>query len=342
MPGSRVNTNYHIHWVLHTPSTVYTVYCIIPRSTVSRSHISNNPSFHLKHPGVPDGSDGSGGTSYPLTGIRHHQSPKRRVALHTSLAAAILPCLVFLRRVAFYVTLATPASGFLYFEPGMWWRIRTIRMTRMLHSSQGLQLCSSHLHNAWRCLCLSSADSHMLHSHLCLALRFCHLLQYSLRFGYIACCCICFAIIVFSMSEIYRPIFTLSNTMPSVLHILRWSIIGLRCFFLLICIRIIAILAPIPVDITGSQIKPLELSRGPSSPAGGGNGITFITCIFEMPAATWHPEMQFVMRVIVVYRDVVVSASDLRFLKRHFWGQIVKKNSIVNMRCFHADHHGRR
>ena len=29
--------------------------------------ISNNPSFRLKHPGVPDGSDGSDGTSYPLT-----------------------------------------------------------------------------------------------------------------------------------------------------------------------------------------------------------------------------------------------------------------------------------
>jgi hypothetical protein len=29
--------------------------------------ISNNPSFRLKHPGVLDGSDGSDGTSYPLT-----------------------------------------------------------------------------------------------------------------------------------------------------------------------------------------------------------------------------------------------------------------------------------
>jgi hypothetical protein len=28
---------------------------------------SNNPSFRLKHPGVPDGSDGSDGTSYALT-----------------------------------------------------------------------------------------------------------------------------------------------------------------------------------------------------------------------------------------------------------------------------------
>ena len=60
---------------------------------------------------------------------------------------------------------------------------------------------------------------HLLH--LCSALRFWHLLQYSLRFGYLACRCICFAIIVFYRSEIYSLICTLSGTMPSVLHILR-------------------------------------------------------------------------------------------------------------------------
>jgi len=35
--------------------------------TNSGLHISNNSSFRLKHPGVPDGSDSSDGTSYPLT-----------------------------------------------------------------------------------------------------------------------------------------------------------------------------------------------------------------------------------------------------------------------------------
>jgi len=30
-------------------------------------NISNNSSVRQKHPGVPDGSDGSDGTSYPLT-----------------------------------------------------------------------------------------------------------------------------------------------------------------------------------------------------------------------------------------------------------------------------------
>jgi len=44
--------------------------------------------------------------------------------------------------------------------------------------------------------------------------------------------------------------------------------------------------------------------------------------------------MQFVICAIVVYQDVWVSASDLRFLKRHYGGQIVKKNSIVNKCCF--------
>jgi len=49
-------------------------------------NISNNPSFRLKHPGVPDGSDGSGGTSYPLT-----ENQPRPVAQATG-RVAYLPC----------------------------------------------------------------------------------------------------------------------------------------------------------------------------------------------------------------------------------------------------------
>ena len=48
--------------------------------------ISNNPSFRLKHLGVPDGSDGSGGTSYPLT-----ENQTRPVAQATG-RVAYLPC----------------------------------------------------------------------------------------------------------------------------------------------------------------------------------------------------------------------------------------------------------
>jgi len=48
--------------------------------------ISNNPSFRLKHPGVPDSSDGSGGTSYTLT---ENQTPP--VAQATG-RVAYIPC----------------------------------------------------------------------------------------------------------------------------------------------------------------------------------------------------------------------------------------------------------
>jgi len=54
----------------------------------------------------------------------------------------------------------------------------------------------------------------MLHfSHIYLAVSCCHLSQCSLRFGHIACSCICFAIIVVYRSKIYCPIFTLSSTL---------------------------------------------------------------------------------------------------------------------------------
>jgi hypothetical protein len=120
----------------------------------------------------------------------------------------------------------------------------------------------------------------------------------------------------------------------------------MRCLFLLIRIRIrvVAILALISVDITGSQVKPLEFHHGPSSPAGGGDGIAtvaFITFIFLIPAALLHPKMKFIIFANVVYQDVWVSASDLRLLIRHFGGLIIKKHSIVNTRYFDADHHGR-
>jgi len=108
---------------------------------------------------------------------------------------------------------------------------------------------------------------YMPHSpQMCLALRCCPLLQYSHRIRYIACHCICFAIIVIYMSEIYCPILTLSSTMPSVLNILCGSIIGLQCFFLLIRIHNDAMVALIHVDISWFKVEPLEFSRGASLP----------------------------------------------------------------------------
>jgi hypothetical protein len=83
----------------------------------------------------------------------------------------------------------------------------------------------------------------------------------------------------------------------------------LRGIFLLIRIRIriVAVLNLLPVDITGSQVKHLECGCGLASPARGGDVIAliaFVTFIFVIPAAPWHPEMQFVIRAIDVYRDV--------------------------------------
>jgi len=71
----------------------------------------------------------------------------------TALTALTEPCTI--RRRITHFPLHTYIN---YIAP----RIRTIRTTRVLHSSQGLQLCCSCLHNAWQCLCLSLADSHIL------------------------------------------------------------------------------------------------------------------------------------------------------------------------------------
>jgi len=101
--------------------------------------ISNKPSVRQEHPGVCDGPDSYDGTSYPLTENQTQPSAQATGRI------AYLPCSGYytmpLNLVALYMTLAAPASGFLYFESGMWWRICTIRTTRMLHSSQHLR-CS--------------------------------------------------------------------------------------------------------------------------------------------------------------------------------------------------------
>jgi hypothetical protein len=98
------------------------------------------------------------------------------------------------------------------------------------------------------------------------------------------------------------------------------SLIGLGCCIILIRIRIVALVTLIPVDITFSWVKPLEVILGPSSPAGGGDGIapgTFITIIFVLPSAPWHSTTKCVIHAIVVSRTFSVSPSDCRLLKRH-------------------------
>jgi hypothetical protein len=61
----------------------------------------------------------------------------------------------------------------------------------------------------------------------------------------------------------------------------------LRSFIFRNCIHIIASIALIPIDMTGSQGKPLEFRCGPASPALGGDGIglvDFITFIIVVLA----------------------------------------------------------
>jgi len=59
MVDSHVLSQFGVRWTL----TVHDVYTLVGYV----AYISNDPSFRQKHPGVPDGSDGSDGTSYPLT-----------------------------------------------------------------------------------------------------------------------------------------------------------------------------------------------------------------------------------------------------------------------------------
>jgi hypothetical protein len=78
----------------------------------------------------------------------------------------------------------------------------------------------------------------------------------------------------------------------------------LRCILLRIRIRVIAVIALIPVAITGSHVKPLEFSCSMSSLAVSGDDIAlvdFVTFIVVILAGPRHPETQFVIRTIVVY-----------------------------------------
>jgi hypothetical protein len=53
-----------------------------------QSYISNNSSFRLKHPGVLDGSDGLGGTMYPL--MEYYTPPVGQVPGHVVYSPPLL------------------------------------------------------------------------------------------------------------------------------------------------------------------------------------------------------------------------------------------------------------
>jgi len=102
--------------------------------------------------------------------IKCFPSPKRRVALHTYL---------------------------LYVAPSMEWRIRSIRTTCVLHSSQGLPLCRSHSHNALRCRSLAPAMYHI--KPLC----YCYILDAALS-PYMSSFEMCSLITIQSSLQIHR------------------------------------------------------------------------------------------------------------------------------------------
>jgi len=157
---------------------------------VVNPNINNDTSFREKHPGVLDGSDCSDGTSYPLT--ENHTLPVAQAMGRVAFVPPLLCGDVYApseRHVCYTLRMDCSYGVAVYTKPGdVYAFLRPIATCCTLIYVQ---------------------------------LGDCHVLQYSLRFGYIACRCISFASIVFYMSEIYCQIITLSSTMSSVLHILH-------------------------------------------------------------------------------------------------------------------------
>jgi len=76
-------------------------------------------------------------------------SERNTGVFRTALTALTEP-LSLSRRITHYLLPRRRVTFHMYFFI-LCWRLCTMRMTRVLHSLQGLQLCWSHLHNAWRC-----------------------------------------------------------------------------------------------------------------------------------------------------------------------------------------------
>jgi len=101
-------------------------------------------------------------------------------------------------------------------------------------------------------------------------------------------------VVILALIPVDISVLQVKPTLPSVLYILHWFIIGLQCFFFLIRICIVVILPLIPIDITGSQVKPLKCSCSLLFLAGAEDGIVivaFVTIILVVPVAPWNPEM---------------------------------------------------
>jgi len=106
--------------------------CKAARTARGSSCISNDPSFRQKHPGVPDGSDGSDGTSYPLT---------ENYTLPVALQTYLLYCVVT------YKHHQNDTCGTLF-------AVAAVMLKRF---TQHLVMF-----NSWRCLCLSPAAASLV------------------------------------------------------------------------------------------------------------------------------------------------------------------------------------
>jgi hypothetical protein len=192
--------------------------------------ISHKPRFHQEPPGDSDCPDSPDGTSDPRT-----ENQTRPVAPATGQVAYFPLCS--------YYTIPLILSTFcvVYYGhqpviriPLLWaWIVvmythhQNVKYVTLF--AELLSHCSRLPNFPECCVCLSLAKSHIVPlrycylsdaalSHVCFTLRSCPLLQYSLRFAYMACDCIWFSIIVFFWSEIECPIFTLSSTIHSVVQ----------------------------------------------------------------------------------------------------------------------------
>jgi len=149
---STAYTKYSIHQVQHTPSTAYTKYSIH-----QVQHTQDCLSFLHSH---------DYGLTPECTSVTTLASCWNTRVFRMALTALMEPRTLW-RRITCYPSPRRWVALHTYlhsFAPG----IRTISTTSVLQSSQGLQLCCSRLHNAWKCLCLSLADSHIL------PLRYCY------------------------------------------------------------------------------------------------------------------------------------------------------------------------
>jgi hypothetical protein len=94
----------HVESSVDMARGVFSTSCLGVGITEHSIYISNNPSFRLKHPGVPDGSDGSGARSYPLTEnqTRPVAQAKGRVAYLPCGGNYTMPLMLATRRVVYY------------------------------------------------------------------------------------------------------------------------------------------------------------------------------------------------------------------------------------------------